>query len=747
VSAGTVFRRPIRLIPTLMNGFATLPRRAARRSVMGSVALAALFSGAAGAQGASAPLKYPATARGVETDDLGGVRVPDPYRWLEAVTSSEVRTWLDAQDVVTNSYLAQVPRRAELADRVRRFALYPKLGAPFGGGERLFYYENSGLENQPALYVQDRHDTPARVLIDPNAFSHDGLIAIVDQAPSPDGRYLAYAVSIEGSAWRQVRVRDVRSGQDLTDEVRGVKESPLSWTKDERGFFYVRSDIGATPASNPLAPDGRQRLYYHRIGQRQSDDRLVYESASHPDWRLRADVSEDGQYLAIALRPGAGTELPNRLYFIDLDNPKRPNLGAPIVKLFDTGDALYEFISSDGPLFFIRTTKDAARARVVAVDINSPDVDHWTTVVRETFDPLIGALRVDDRIIAHRLHDAHSVLELYSFDGGARGIVPLPGSGVGTVAEVNGRSEDREFYFAYSSVLQPPSIYRYDLDGKSAISYRSARPDTALAQYETTQLFYSSKDGTRVPLFITARRGIALDGTHPTLLAGDGAFNTPSTPTYSAMVAAWLESGGVYAVANVRGGGEDGRAWHDVATGARKQTTFDDFVAAAEFLVDQRYTRPSLLAISGRGNGGLLVGATITQRPDFFGAALIDAGLLDMARFNRFTGGAAWTREFGSPDSPSDLRALLGYSPLQRVKAGTTYPATLVTVGERDEVVTPIHSYKFVAALQASQAGAGPVLLRVVKDVGFGAGTPLGKELAVDADRLAFLFGALHLAR
>jgi prolyl oligopeptidase len=712
--------------------------------------LAALVSGALGAQtspAASLPLRYPPSPRGAQTDELGGVRVADPYRWLEAVGSPDVHSWMMAQDAVTESYLAQLPRRAELADRVRRFALYPKLRAPFGGGDALFYYENSGLENQPALYVQDRRDTPARVLIDPNAFSHDGLIAIVDQAASPDGKYLAYAVTTQGSAWREVHVRDVRSGQDLSDDLHGIKKSPLSWTRDERGFFYVRSDVATSGPTNPIAPDGRQRVYYHRVGQRQSDDRLMYEAADHPDWRLRADVSEDGQYLVIAARPGAGTELANRLYFIDLDNPKRPNLGAPLVKLFDGGDALYEFISSDGPLFFIRTTKDAPRARVVAVDINSPDPDHWTTVVRETYDPLVAALRVDDRIIAHRLHDAHSVLELYSFDGGARGVVPLPGAGIGTVSEINGRSDNREFYFTYSSVLQPPSVYRYDLDGKSAISYRSARPDTALAQFETTQLFYTSKDGTRVPLFITARRGIALDGTHPTLLSGDGAFQVSSTPTYSPLVAAWLESGGVYAVADVRGGGEYGRAWHEAAVGVHKQTSIDDFIAAAEFLVDQRYTRPSLLAISGRGNGGLLVGAAMTQRPGYFAAALIDAGLLDMARFTRFTGGTAWTREYGSPDNPADLRALLAYSPLQQLKPGTIYPATLVTVGDHDEVFTPAHSNKFVAALQASQAGTSPILLRVVANAGFGPGTPLGIELAIDADRLAFLFGALHLAR
>jgi prolyl oligopeptidase len=739
-----------------MNIHANFPHRTTSARAMRLLAVLALVQIApgprvlgaqTGAAQPSLPLQYPATPRGVQSDDVNGVHLTDPYRWLESVTSPDVHAWVAAQDALTESYLSQVPHRAELSDRVRRFALYPKLSAPFGGGERLFFFENSGLENQPALYVQDRRDTPARVLIDPNAFSHDGLIAIVDQAASPDGRYLAYAVSTQGSAWREVRVRDIRSGQDLSDELRGIKESRLSWTKDERGFFYVRSDVGATPAANPLAPDGRPRLYYHRVGQKQSDDRLMFEAADHPDWRLRADISEDGEYLVIAAHAGAGTESPNRLYFIDLDNPKRPNLGAPLVKLFDAADALYEFVASEGQLFFIRTTKDGPRARVVAVDINSPDPDHWTTVVRETYDPLIGAIRVDDRIVAHRLHDAHSVLELYSFDGGARGVVPLPGPGIGTVAEINGRSEDREFYFTFSSVLQPPNVYRYDLDGKNAIPYRSARPDTALAQYETTQLFYSSKDGTRVPLFITARRGIALDGTHPTLLAGDGAFHASSTPTYSPLVAAWLESGGIYVVANVRGGGEYGRAWHEAATGARKQTGIDDFIGAAEFVIAQRYTRSSLLAITGRGNGGLLVGAAVTQRPELFAAALIDAGLLDMTRFNRFTSGASWTREYGSPDNAADLRALLAYSPLQRVKSGTTYPATLITVGDHDEVFTPIHSYKFAAALQASQAGQAPVLLRALPNTGFGSGAPLSKELAIQGDRLAFLLSALHLAR
>jgi prolyl oligopeptidase len=699
-----------------------------------------------GAQTASSSLKYPVTLRGVQTDELSGVRVADPYRWLEAVTSPNVREWAAAQDAVTDSYLAQVPHRAGFADRVRRFALYPKVRSPFGGGERLFYYENSGLENQPALYVQDRHDAPARVLIDPNTFSRDGLIAIVDQAPSPDGRYLAYAISTQGSAWRDVRVRDVRSGQDLNDAVRGIKESPLSWTKDERGFFYVRCDGGGAAPTNPLAPDGRQRLYYHRLGQHQSEDRLMFEAADHPDWRLHADVSEDGQYLVIAARPGAGTELPNRLYFIDLDNPKRPNLGAPIVKLFDAADALYEFISSDGPLFFLRTTKDAPRARVVAVDINSPDPDHWTTVVRETYDPLIGALRVDDRIIAHRLHDARSVLELYSFDGGARGVVPLPGSGVGTVAEVNGRSEDREFYFTYSSVLEPPSVYRYDLDGKSALAYRSARADTALAQFETTQLFFTGKDGTKVPLFITARRGIAFDGTHPTLLSGDGALNASSTPTYSPLVAAWLESGGVYAVANVRGGGEYGRAWHEAGMTTRKQNVFDDFIAAAEYLTTQHWTSRERLAILGASNGGLLIGAVEEQRPELFAAAVAQVGVMDMLRFREFTVGKAWEADYGSVDNEAEFKALLAYSPLHNVRPNVAYPATLILTGDHDDRVYPAHSFKFAAAMQNADPRGRPILIRIDLRAGHGAGKPVSKRVEETADIYSFVRHTMGLA-
>ena len=728
--------------------------RRIRVACAGAGALACMAGGSSGAQANQATLKYPTTARSAQSDDLSGVVVADPYRWLEAVTAPEVRAWVAAQNALTESFLSQAPRRQEIRDRLAWSWGYSKFGAPFAGGERLFYYENSGLENQPALYVQDKAASPARVLIDPNAFSRDGIMAIVDQAPSPDGRYLAYAVSTQGSVWRVIRTREVRSGQDGSDELQGIKDGPISWTKDARGFFYVRSEIPHVSSyqnATLLSPDGRQQIYYHRIGQAQSQDRLVFERPDHPEWHLQADVSEDGQYLILSAR--TGSERQNRLFLIDLDNPNRPNLSAPIVKLFDAGDALYEFVSNKGQIFYIRTTKGAPRARLVAVDINTPDENHWTTVVRETFDPLVDVRRVDDRFVAHRLRDAHSVLELYALDGGARGAVPLPG--VGTVSELNARSENREFYFSYSSFLQPTTISRYDLDTKTVFALKDPHADSALAAFETTQLFFTSKDGTRVPMFITARRGITLDGTHPTLLAGDGAFNRSATPRFSPTISAWLQLGGIYATANVRGGGEYGSWWHDAASGTRKQVSIDDFIAAAEFLISQRYTRPASLAIAGHGAGGLLVGASMTQRPELFGAVLLDGALLDMARFTRFTAGPSWIPEFGSPDRAGDLRALLAYSPLQNLHAGVRYPPMLLTVGEHDDVVTPAHSYKLAAALQSMQTAqtaqtaqaSVSTLLHVDNETGGGMGTPTTKQLAVDADRLTFLVHTLHMTR
>ena len=693
-----------------------------------------------GAQQAGPALHYPATNRGGQIDEVGGVRAADPYRWLENISSSDVRSWVSAQNAVTDAYLAQLPRRKEIADRLATFMERRVTSPPVAGGDRIFFAERNGNDNQPVVFVQDRPETRPRVLLDPNAFSADGLIAIVDRAVSPDGRYLAYGVSIQGSSSRTIHVRDVRTTQDLGDNVRGVKSASIGWTADSRGFFYVRT-LSAAGASDALAPDGRQQVVYHRVGRGQEDEQVIFETPDHPDWRLDARVSEDGQYVVIALTPK--TEPRTRLYFIDLDNPDRPNLRAPVVKLFDTGDAFYEFVSSDGPLFFVRTNKNAPRGRVVAVDINAPDESHWTNVVRETYDALVGAVRVGNRVVAHHLRTGRSTLDLYAFDGGARGSVPLPG--IGSVSDLTPLRDKGELYFTYSSFLQPPEVLHYDIDTKFESVYRDTAIDSTFSTYETTQLFYTSRDGTRIPLFITARRGLTLNGTHPTLLAiGDGAFGKPASLAFSPMIATWISLGGIYAVADVRGGGEDGRLWHEAAMGARKQTTTDDLTSAAAFLIDQRYTRPSLLGLVASGFGGIAVGGAVTRRADLFAAASIDGGVFDLARFNRFTVGWTWVSELGTPTDAASLRSLLAASPLHNALTPGRFPAVLVTVSEHDDVVPPLHSYKFVAALQSGQTGQGPELLRVESDAGMEAAMPASKQSARDADRLTFLLSALR---
>jgi prolyl oligopeptidase len=692
------------------------------------------------AQQTGSALRYPPTTRGSQADEVGSVRAADPYRWLENVASPDVRAWVAAQNAVTEGYLSQLPRRKEIADRLSGYTQRRVTSPPVAGGERIFFAERTGGDNQPVIFVQDRAETRPRVLLDPNAFSQEGLIAIVDQAASPDGRYLAYGVSIQGSSSRTIHVRDVRTTQDLTDNVRNVKQPPIGWTADSRGFFCVRTLI-PPGNSDALAPEGRQQLIYHRVGRGPEDDQVIFEAPDHPDWRLDARVSEDGQYVVIALTPK--TEPRTRVYFIDLDNPDRPNLRAPIVKLFDTGDAFYEFVSSDGPLFFVRTNKNAPRGRVVAVDINAPDENHWTTVVRETYDALVGAVRVGNRVVAHHLRNGRSTLDLYAFDGGARGSVPVPG--IGTVSELTPQRDKGELYFTYSSFLQPPEVLHYDLDTRTETVYREVPADTSFNTYETTQLFYTSRDGTRVPLFITARRGLTLNGTHPTLLAvGDAAFGEPASLAYTPMIATWLSLGGIYAVADVRGGGEDGRLWHEAAMGTKKQTTVDDLTSAGAFLVDQRYTRPSLLGLVGSGFGGIAVGDAVTQRADLFAAASIDGGLLDLARFNRFAAGWTWVSEFGAPTDASGLRSLIQVSPLHNAQTARRYPAVLLTANERDDVVPSLHSYKFAATLQAAQTGPGPELLRVEPDAGLDAATPANKRTAREADRLTFLLSALR---
>ena len=698
----------------------------------------------AGAQ--TQPLQYPSSRRGDQVDEYHGNRVADPYRWLEEVTSPETRTWIDAQNTLTRSYLDAIPERPSIAAQLGRLWNYPKYGVPIRRAGRLFYFENSGLQNQPVYYVRDRVSAEPRVLLDPNTLSSDGTVAVTTVAPSPDGTLLGYGVSSSGSDWQEFRVRDVRAVHDLADTLRWIKFSSIAWTRDNRGFFYSRfaepraeERAGGAP---PASANRGQKVYYHRLGQPQSTDQLVLERPDNPDWLFAAEVSEDGQYAVITV--SQGTDERTRLYFIDLGRARRPAIGNPLVRLLDDYDASYEFVHSEGMIFYVRTNHQAPNSRLVAIDINSRRPSTWRTVIPNGPDALVAADVIGRRVVATYLADARSVVRVFSLRGQPQGEVPLPG--IGAVSGVSGERTDRDFYYSFTSFLQPPTIYLFDMERRTNLLYKQPTVAFDPTKYETRQLFATSKDGTRVPVFVTARRGVSLDGRNPTLMYAYGGFNISMTPGFSPLTAAWLEMGGVYAVPNLRGGGEYGRSWHEAGMRDRKQNVFDDFIAAAEFLVKEGYTSPSRLAISGASNGGLLVGAVTTQRPDLFGVALPAVGVMDMLRYHRFTIGWAWAPEYGSADDPAAFRYLMAYSPLHNIKPGVCYPATLVTAADHDDRVVPGHSFKFAAALQAAQAGPAPLLIRIETNAGHGAGKPTSKQIDEATDRLAFLVRNLEVS-
>jgi prolyl oligopeptidase len=696
------------------------------------------------AQTASARPTYPPAREADVADDYHGTRVRDPYRWLEDVDAPDTRAWVEAQNILTRSILDAVPERVRIKERLTKLWDHPKYTAPFKEGKRLFYFENSGLQNQSILYVQDaERREKARVLLDPNTLSPDGTVAVTTVAASRNGRYLAYGTASSGSDWQEFHVRDVESGVDLADTLRWIKFSRMSWTKDHKGFYYSRYDAprdGVTGGPRTAVNRG-QKLFYHRLGTPQAADLLIFERPDEPDWLVDAEVTDDGAYCVITINEG--TDERDRIYFIDLDNPRRPRVDAPIVRLLDDFDASYDFIDSGGPVFLVLTDRDAPKGRVVAININSPREREWRTIVAEQRDALTGVEVAGNTLIARYLQDAHSSLRLFTPTGATRGELRLPG--LGTVTAISASPLDPEFFYTFGSYLTPTAVYRYDLRNGTNEAFRTPVVDADLSRFETIQLFFTSKDGTRVPMFVTARKGIVRDGNSPTLLSAYGGFNASVTPAFSPATLVWLELGGIYAVANVRGGGEYGRAWHEAGMLAKKQNAFDDFIAAAEFLVRERYTSPSRLAVQGTSNGGLLVGAVMTQRPELFAAALPAVGVLDMLRFHKFTIGWAWTSEYGSADDATQFPVLRAYSPLHNLIPGTRYPATLITTADHDDRVVPGHSFKFAAALQAAQGSPAPVLIRIETRAGHGAGKPTSKLIEEAADRFAFLVKVLGM--
>ena len=677
-------------------------------------------------------LKYPVTTKGDVVDTYGATKVADPYRWMESLDAPEVAAWVKAQNALTESYFAQLPMRDALKARITRLWDYPKTSIPAMESGQLFYRKNSGLQKQSPLYVRTGLAGAPSLLLDPNTWSADGSLSLAAFAPAPGAKHLAYTVSEGGADWQTVKVLDLASRKVLDDEVKWMRFSGLSWTKDGGGFFYSRYPEPPQGKALQAALSG-QTLYYHRVGTPQAQDVKVYDRPDLPAWFVGASVTEDGRYLLVFLAEGSSNN--NRLYYADLGDPLHPQVSARIVPVVEQDGAEYTPFGNQGSTLFVRTDRDAPNRKVIAIDLADPKPESWKTVVPEATQSIESVARIGGRLYAEYLVDVQSRVRLFEGDGRPAGELALPGTGV--LAGLSGREDSPTAFYAFTSPLFPTSVFSYDPVSKQSQPFEAAQPAIDVTAYETTPFFAVSKDGTRVPYFVTARRNLPLDGTNPTMLYGYGGFSVSLTPTYRADVPAWLEQGGVWVTASMRGGAEYGEAWHKAGMLEKKQNVFDDFIAVATDLITRKFTSPAKLGISGGSNGGLLVGAVMEQRPDLFAVALPAVGVMDMLRYDQFTGGRAWATEYGSASNPAQFPVLFKYSPLQNIKAGTCYPATLVTTADHDDRVVPSHSFKFIAALQAAQGCGKPVLIRVETQGSHGY-RPTDKRIAELADEWAF---------
>jgi prolyl oligopeptidase len=680
-------------------------------------------------------LAYPVTKKGDLVENLHGTPVPDPYRWLEDDNSVETKAWVDAENKVTFAYLEQIPARPKLKERLTKLWNYERYGTPFKDGGRYVFTKNDGLQNQSVLYTMRSLDETPKVLLDPNKLSPDGTVALSSLALSEDGKLMAYGISVAGSDWNEIKVREIDSGAELTDHIRWVKSSGASWTKDGKGFFYSRYDEPKS-AEALKGVNYFHKLYYHKIGTPQSQDMLIYERPDQKEWGFSGGVTDDGRYLVIHVWQGTDTR--NRFFYKDLHQPD-----AKVVELLNDFDADYSFIDNVGTTFYFRTDLNAPRGRVIAIDLGTPRRVNWVEVIPQASERLEGVSMVNNQFVAFYLKDARTEVKIHDLHGKLARQVDLPG--IGTAGGFGGKRTDTETFYAFTGFTAPTTIYRHDMKTGQSTLFRQPKVDFDPAKFETKQVFYTSKDGTRVPMFITHKKGLKLDGSNPTLLYGYGGFDISLTPSFSVSTVVWMQLGGVYAVPNLRGGGEYGKAWHEAGTKLKKQNVFDDFIAAAEWLIANQYTSRPKLAISGGSNGGLLVGACMTQRPELFRAALPAVGVMDMLRFHKFTRGWAWTSDYGSPDDATEFKALLAYSPYHNLKPGVNYPATMVTTADHDDRVVPAHSFKFAARLQEMHRGSHPVLIRIETKAGHGAGKPTSKLIEEAADRYAFLVRELNV--
>lgn len=695
-------------------------------------------------------LTYPPARRDDVVDDYHGTLVADPYRWLEDPHSPETQNWVAAQNELTFGLLHEVPARARIKARLTQIWDYPKYGVPWRRGNCTFFNKNDGLQNQAVLYWQADDVAEPQALLDPNTLTADGTAAITNQVVSRDGQLLAYGVSHSGSDWQTIRVRHVETGQDRVDEVMWCKFAGIAWKPDNSGFFYNRyPEPGTVP---PEAQHTHNRVFFHRLGTPQTADQVVYERPDAPDLAFAPFPSEDDAYLLLYVWRGTDTQ--NRIYYRPMHSRD------DFVRLLDDADAMYNFITNVGTLFYFHTDLDAPRGRIIAIDITRPERSAWQEIVPEQTDVIAFVSAANNQLVVAYMQDAHHILRVFHLDGQFDRDIPLPT--MGSIMGLSGRLADSDMALAFTSYLFPTTIYRYNFINHTLAPLHQPRVDFDIEAFETRQVFYTSRDGTRVPMFITMKKGLPLNGDNPTILYGYGGFNISQTPAFWVQRTVWLEAGGIFAVANLRGGNEYGEAWHQAGMLSNKQNVFDDFIAAAEWLIANGYTSSRRLAIHGGSNGGLLVGACMVQRPDLYGAVICSVPVLDMLRYHRFTVGQYWVGEYGNAETdPQQFAALFAYSPLHNLRPNVTYPPLLITTADTDDRVVPAHANKFAATLQADAAatnGLGsandapsarqhnPILIRIETKAGHGLGKPTAKLIEEQADIYAFLWDIFDMA-
>ena len=680
-------------------------------------------------------LNYPVAPKGDQVDDYHGVKILDPYRGLENADAPSTEKFVEQENALTFGYLAKLPGREAIKKQLTDLWNYERFGGFQKAGDHYFYFHNSGLQNQSVLYVTDSPTGPARELLDPNTYRKDGTAALAGESLSWNGKLLAYAVAQAGSDWAEWRVRDVATGKDSSDLIQWTKASSIAWTADDRGFYYSR--YAEPPAEKLLTVAALdEKVYFHKLGDPQSADKLIYDRPDHPNWGIDPLMMEGGRYLLFFIYTGVPGK--NLLAYQDLraSNPRT-------AMLIPLADYAYQPIGVLGSTLYLQTNDGAPHGRVVAMDIEHPERTHWKEIVPERAETLDSVQMADDKLLLSYMKDAHSAARLVALDGKTVAEITMPG--FGTAAWSSARLQDKEMFYGFDGFTIAPSVYRLDLETGKSAAIRESKVAVDLSAYETRQVFYSSKDGTRVPMFLSYKKGLKMDGQNPTLLYAYGGFDVAETPNFRPALVEWMQMGGVYALANIRGGSEYGEAWHQAGMRSKKQNVFDDFIAAGEWLIANKYTSTPKLAVFGGSNGGLLIGAVLNQRPDLFGAAMPAVGVMDMLRFQKFGFGTQWVGEYGSAENAEDFKVLRAYSPLHNIRKGAQYPPTLITTSDHDDRVMPGHSLKYAATLQQAQEGPAPILIRIETRAGHGAGKPTTKQIDEWADRFVFLKSALKM--